>query len=1495
MAVPRRILTLLVILYGTCLADHTDSETPPGAIEKQRYDGWYNNLAHPTWGAAESRLTRKTPASYADGVYMLAGQDRPSPRKLSARFMNGADGMPSQSGRTALLAFFGQVVSFEILQASEPGCPIEMHNIEIDKCDTTYDANCSGPLNMPFQRSGYDVSTGQSPNNPREQLNYVTSWLDGGFVYSISEARINMLRSFTNGTFKTDENDTNLPPLNTERIPMLNNPTPHVLKVLSPERMFLLGDQRTNQNPALLSFGILLFRWHNKLALKMADEHPEWQDEEIFQRTRRLVIAHMQNIIMYEFVPAFVGREVPKFDKYRADIHPGISHVFHAAAFRFGHSMVPPGIYLRKSGDCNDNSTWDHLRLCSTWWDANDVLTRSPLDDLMRGLASQKAEKEDHVLCSDIRNKLFGPLEFSRRDLGAINIMRGRDNGLPDYNTVRQCYHLDKITSWEQINTNLAAEDPELFQDLEEMYGDNLDNVDLYVGGMLESDNGPGELFGTIILEQFTRLRDSDRFWFENADNRFFTPDEIEEIRKVKLWDIIVNASNVSPDEIQRDVFFHKEGDICPQPLQLNASEMVDCLQLTGFDYFSGSEVTYIYSCILLFAVPILAGGAGYAVVKLQNSRRRDFKAKQEENNNGKSVDKMMVKEWLSQNHKRIVKVKFGPGQEICTVNRKGEKLRRVPLTCDTLPVEITQDSRRKPMLLVRPPKDHDLVLEFDNESSRAKFCNKLEQFMQSHQKTVEKVNTYKDQMLANAETQERRKKRLEHFFREAYELTFGLKPGEKKRTEEAADDVIMVMRTSLSKKEFAGALGMKSDEVFVRRMFNIVDKDGDGRISFQEFLDTVVTFSKGTTDDKLRVIFDMCDNDRNGVIDKEELSVMLRSLVDIAKTNKVTNQEVEELIDGMFKIGGVENKSSLTYEDFKLMMKEYKGDFIAIGLDCKGAKQNFLDTSTNVARMTSFAVHEIRERNRHWMLKKYDSLATFLEENRQNVFYLFVFYVVTIALFCERFVHYSFMSEHTDLRHIMGVGIAITRGSAASLSFCYSLLLLTMSRNLITKLKEFSFTQYIPLDSHLQFHKIVAVTALFFSILHTAGHLVNFYHVSTQPVENLKCLTQEINFSSDQKPTVGFWLFQTITGLTGILCFVVMCIIFIFAHPEIRRRAYKFFWAAHQLYVLLYVSALLHGLARLTGPPRFWMFFIIPGTVYILDKIITLRTRYMELDIIETELLPSDVVKVKFYRPPNFKYLSGQWVRLSCTAFRTSEYHSFTLTSAPHENFLSCHIKAHGPWTWKLRQKFDPHNYIHDEKNPPRIRLEGPFGGGNQDWFKFEVAVMVGGGIGVTPYASILNDLVFGTSTNRYSGVACKKVYFLWICPTHRQFEWFIDVLRDVERKDVTNVLEMHIFITQFFHKFDLRTTMLYICENHFQRLSKRSMFTGLKAINHFGRPDMTSFLKFVQKKHSYVSKIGVFSCGPNPLTKSISTACENVNRGRRLPYFIHHFENFG
>ncbi len=148
-----------------------------------------------------------------------------------------------------------------------------------------------------------------------------------------------------------------------------------------------------------------------------------------------------------------------------------------------------------------------------------DEITNDSIEQMMLGLSSQIGEREDAVFCSDVRNNLFGPMEFSRRDLAALNIMRGRDHGLPDYNTVRKCNNLPVITEWGQINPKLNATNPEIFYEMARLYGD-LNDIDLYVGGMLESVDGPGPLFSKIIKEQFERIRDADRFWFENQELR---------------------------------------------------------------------------------------------------------------------------------------------------------------------------------------------------------------------------------------------------------------------------------------------------------------------------------------------------------------------------------------------------------------------------------------------------------------------------------------------------------------------------------------------------------------------------------------------------------------------------------------------------------------------------------------------------------------------------------------------------------------------------------------------------------------------------------------------------------------------------------------------------------------------------------------------------------------------------------------------------------------
>lgn len=75
------------------------------------------------------------------------------------------------------------------------------------------------------------------------------------------------------------------------------------------------------------------------------------------------------------------------------------------------------------------------------------------------------------------------------------------------------------MQTWEEINPELFKSKPELLESLKKAYDNNVDNIDLYIGGMLESRDGPGELFTAVIREQFIRLRQADRFWFENVEN----------------------------------------------------------------------------------------------------------------------------------------------------------------------------------------------------------------------------------------------------------------------------------------------------------------------------------------------------------------------------------------------------------------------------------------------------------------------------------------------------------------------------------------------------------------------------------------------------------------------------------------------------------------------------------------------------------------------------------------------------------------------------------------------------------------------------------------------------------------------------------------------------------------------------------------------------------------------------------------------------------------
>lgn len=161
-------------------------------------------------------------------------------------------------------------------------------------------------------------------------------------------------------------------------------------------------------------------------------------------------------------------------------------------------------------------------------------------------------------------------------------------------------------------------------------------------------------------------------------------------------------------------------------------------------------------------------------------------------------------------------------------------------------------------------------------------------------------------------------------------------------------------------------------------------------------------------------------------------------------------------------------------------------------------------------------------------------------------------------------------------------------------------------------------------------------------------------------------------------------------------------------------------------------------------------------------------------------------------------------------------------MTSAPHEKYLSLHIRAVGPWTTAIRRVYDPKNLRLGTL--PHAFVDGPYGEGHQDWNSFEIVLFVGGGIGVTPFASILKDIVHQSKRN--TNLVLKKAYFFWVCRNQKQFEWLVDIIRECEQQDNAELLETHVFITELERKFDLRTTMLVISSIQCQRY--HSMFVN-------------------------------------------------------------------
>lgn len=406
-----------------------------------------------------------------------------------------------------------------------------------------------------------------------------TAYVDASNVYGVSDDRLDLLRERRGGRLRTTQTPVgHLLPKDERREPekdcddeasaegsaaaveaaerMLGRPMDTGAAAERDgeqpgPRLFLAGDDRANEHPVLLSLHTVFVREHNWWCGRLAERDPALDDETLFQEARRRVGAEMQAITYCEFLPALLGDDaLPAYTGFDPDVDPGISTLFATACYRLGHSMVRDRIVLGPD---------DYgLPLADVFF-APEFVERLGVERWLWRLPYRPMQAIDPHVVDGLREFLFRNREGNGSqqmlDLAALNIQRGRDHGLPDFNSCRSNSNFDlpRVPDFDTLTG-----DDELASRLRKAYG-TIDRLDPWVGALCEQPTEGrrvGALLHATLVDQFTRLRDGDAHWYEC--DPYLDDDDRADIGRTRLGDVLrrtVGPIDGMPFVVPSDVF----------------------------------------------------------------------------------------------------------------------------------------------------------------------------------------------------------------------------------------------------------------------------------------------------------------------------------------------------------------------------------------------------------------------------------------------------------------------------------------------------------------------------------------------------------------------------------------------------------------------------------------------------------------------------------------------------------------------------------------------------------------------------------------------------------------------------------------------------------------------------------------------------------------------------------------------------------------------------
>jgi predicted ferric reductase/Ca2+-binding EF-hand superfamily protein len=623
-------------------------------------------------------------------------------------------------------------------------------------------------------------------------------------------------------------------------------------------------------------------------------------------------------------------------------------------------------------------------------------------------------------------------------------------------------------------------------------------------------------------------------------------------------------------------------------------------------------------------------------------------------------------------------------------------------------------------------------------------------------------------------------------------------------------------------------ALGTRSPYL-AKRVLAAFDTNGDGVVSKDEFLEGVRALVLGSDRDKLRFAFRLHDDDGDDALSRDEVMRMIVIALAESETLERRSQPADQLVDAVFSVADHDRDGRITFEELESAMSRRPH------LLWKLTRNEAIWIAPNEELLAVIDEDALRRRG----------AFTAADRSRAPAVVLVLFALVNVALFV--------VTLSLGLSKGAQPAMQIGRALAKCLDFSGALVLVPMMRRLLTRVRAGAAGRVVPVDDAIDFHKIVGHTLFGLAIAHAAAFL--------------------IAMASGHPNAFAQNLFGTLIGLTGLALLVVFVVMWIFALPFIRRgRRFELFYFTHLLYVVWLALAIAHA-------PQFLFWAGVPLLGFVVEQILRLRRRRPAATIVACEPLRSGVTRVEIERPPGFDFSAGDYVFLRIPQIARHEWHPFTLSSAPERKNLVVHVRSLGNWTSALRRRVDEGN-----AGALTAFVDGPYGSPTGHIFASKHAVLIGAGIGVTPFASVLESLVLRANGESSRASKLEHAHFVWINRDAYSFEWFAALLREIERVDRKGMLEVHLCMTGA--RSGAASLGLELARDVMHGVGRSDVFTGFRTHTHVGPPDWEAMLTTFAGLHK-PDPVDVFFCGPPGLAAKLRPLCARLGMSFREERF--------